>query len=232
MRRLALLVTLIAVAATLQVQGPETEATPLPSFEVIGAEKIGGTVSPDGKTEIQCDLVESLHRKNVGGSDGAGLCVFTSIMHSARYQHVKVLEDFQDWMKQYPGGGYPDKVKQKIAQVCKERNVPEPAYIQVQGKDLEILKLACRTGRMPAVTYSYGSRYGGSKIAHMVSLPSAGAGEGPDGRGWYVVLDNNFPGANAYAWLSEADFLHTYAAGGQGWAVILLDCGPPPVPHN
>lgn len=32
-------------------------------------ENIGGTTAPDGKTEIACDLPESLHTKNVGGSD-------------------------------------------------------------------------------------------------------------------------------------------------------------------
>lgn len=192
----------------------------------IGA-KVGGTLAPDGKTEIQLDLPGHLHTKNVGGSDGAGLCVFTSIQHAAQWQHVPVLSDFQSWMRKYPGGGYPEKVDQKIKQICAERKVPVPPYLQVEGKDLEILKLACKTGRMPSVTYSYSptGRYGGARIAHMVTLSHADDA-------FFVVLDNNYPGVSAYEWMSPQEFLKTYAAGGQGWSVILLTCGPPPFPRN
>jgi hypothetical protein len=192
-----------------------------------GVEKatVGGNVAPDG-TELQIDLPGDLHLKNVGGSDGAGLCVFTSISHSARWQSVKVLEDFQTWMKKHPGGGYPAKVKKMISQVCKERNTPEPDYIQVEGKDLEILKLACKTGRMPGVTYgrSPSGRYNGGRISHMVSLVHA------DDRN-FCVLDNNFPGADKYEWMTPAEFSATYTLGGGGWAVILLSPGAPPAPR-
>ena len=53
-----------------------------------------------------------------------------------------------------PGGGWPDKVDRMIAQVCQERGVARPAYIQVEGTDLEILKLACSSGRIPAIRAS------------------------------------------------------------------------------
>lgn len=189
--------------------------------------KVGGTTAPDGKTQINCDLPEKLHTKNCGGSDGAGLCVFTSIMHSARYQHVPVLEDFQEWMKKKPGGGWPEKTKKMISQICKERGVPEPPYLQVQGKDIEILKRACSSGRMPGVTYSFSptKRYGGARISHMVSLPHADDA-------WFAVLDNNYIGANNYEWMTPQEFLRTYTAGGDGWSVILLDPGPPNPPRN
>jgi hypothetical protein len=192
----------------------------------VGA-KVGGPVAPDGTTEINCDLPGDLHLKNKGGSDGAGLCVFTSIAHSARWQNVPSLEDFRDWMTKHPGGGYPQKVTQMILRKCQETGVPEPAYVQVEGKDLEILKLACKTGRMPAVTYSYSptGRYGGGRIAHMVSLPHAD-------NAWFCVLDNNYPGVDAYEWMSPDEFQKTYSAGGNGWSVILLSPGPPPVPRN
>jgi hypothetical protein len=80
---------------------------------------------------------------------------------------------------------------------------------------------------MPAVTYSFSpsGRYGGQRIAHMVSLVHA------DER-WFCVLDNNYIGADAYEWLSPQEFARTYAHGGQGWSVILLDPGPPPLPRN
>lgn len=194
--------------------------------DVIGA-KVGGVVAPDGKTEIQVDLPGIQHLLNKGGSDGAGLCVFTSISHSARWQHVAVLEDFRDWMTHYPGGGWPQKVDQKIRQICAERHVPVPAYIQVEDRDVSILKKALASGRMAAVTYSRSptGRYGGSRIAHMVSMVHAD-------ENFVAILDNNFPGTDAYEWVSWHEFSTIINPGGQYWAVILLDSGPPPVPMN
>jgi hypothetical protein len=188
---------------------------------------VGGPRHADG-TEIDCDLPGEFHRKNVA-SRGQGCCVFTSLHHSATWQNVPALVEFPRWLqaKGLPGGGYPGNVKERIAALCKERGVAEPPYLQVEGGDLEVLKAACRSGRMPAVTYgrSPTGRYGGAGIAHMVSLVHADEKH-------FVVLDNNYPGANAYEWMSPAEFRRAYTAKGGGWAVILLDEGPPPVPYN
>lgn len=196
---------------------------------------VGGKLAPDGKTEINCDLPGNLHMKNTGGmgprgpGSGAGLCVFTSIEHSSHWQNVDALKGFQQWMTHKPGGGHPQKVDQMIEAFCKERGLAKPDYLQVEGKDLEILKLACKTGRMPAVTYgvSPSGRYSGKTIAHMVSLPHA------DDQ-FFCVLDNNYiePREGAYEWMTPQEFLKAYTSGGGGWAVILLDPGPPPVPRN
>jgi hypothetical protein len=138
---------------------------------------------------------------------------------------VDVLKDFRDWMRRHPGGGYPKKVDQMIAQVCQERGVPKPDYVQAEGGDLEVLKAACKGGRLPGVTYSFSptGRYGGARISHMVSLPHA------DDR-WFVVLDNNYPGTrdheDTYEWLSPQEFQKTYAGGGGGWCVVLLSPCP------
>ncbi len=182
-----------------------------------------GRVAPDG-TEPQIDLPANLHLKNRGGRDGAGLCVFASITHAAHWQSVKELEDFFQWMFSKPGGGYPSKVTRMVEQKCKEMGKPVPAYLQVEGSDVEILKLACRTGRMPSVTYNYSptGRYGGRKIAHMVSLVHA------DDK-WFGVLDNNYPGPDKIEWIEPTTFQRDYGAK-SGWAVILLDAGPPPPP--
>lgn len=188
---------------------------------------IAGTVSgpkhSDG-TEIQCDLPSDQHLKNRGGRDGAGLCVFTSIEHSARWQNVKPLVGFRDWMTKYPGGGYPQKVDQMIDRLAKEKGVPKPAYLQAEGGDLTVLRDALKAGLMPAVTYSFSptGRYGGQRIAHMVSLVHLDDKHA-------VILDNNYPGADKYEWLTVDEFRRTYAP---GWAVILLNPGPPPVPKN
>src|SRR4051812_43190599 len=137
---------------------------------ILGA-TVGGPVAPNG-TEIACDLPKDLQVKNRGGSDGAGLCVFASLKHSSQWQNIDATRSIFEWMFNHPGGGWPEKVDQVIAQICKEKGSPRPDYIQVQGKDLAILKLASKTGRMPAVTYSVSptGRYGGRTIAHMVSL--------------------------------------------------------------
>lgn len=190
--------------------------------------RVGGPTSPDGSEEISCDLPGALHRKNTA-SRGLGLCVFTSIHHSATYQDVPQLQEFPKWLvdKGIPGGGYPQKVADLIPKISRERGLPEPEYVQVEGVDLEILKLSCRTGRMPGVTYSFSpsGRYGGQRIAHMVSLAHASDK-------WFVVLDNNYVGEDAYEWLSPQEFSRTYTGGRQGWAVILLSPGAPPPPRN
>jgi hypothetical protein len=74
---------------------------------------VGGPQS-DGK-EVMVDLPVSLRLKNIGGTDGAGLCVFTSITHSARFQNELGLWDFQKQMSHERGRGYPQKVDQMIA---------------------------------------------------------------------------------------------------------------------
>jgi hypothetical protein len=156
--------------------------------------------------------------------------VFTSISHSARWQNVVLLENFRDWMKKYPGGGWPEKVSQKISQIAKEKGAAPPSFMQVEGGKelLPLLKLALAGGRMPGVTYSFSptGRYGGKRIAHMVSLVHLD-------EKYACILDNNFPGDNRYEWISVNDFVRTFTGGGKsGWAVILLDPGPPTLPWN
>jgi len=189
----------------------------------VGA-KVAGTRSPDGAEEIHCDLPGELHRKNTS-SRGRGLCVFTSIHHSAVSANVPALQEFPRWLitKGIPGG-YPQKVADLIPKMCRERGLPEPEWIQVEGKDLEVLKVACKTGRLPAVTYSFSptGRYGGQRIAHMVNIAHASDK-------WFAVLDNTYVGADAYEWLSPQEFSRTYAP---GWCVILLAAGAPPPPRN
>lgn len=188
--------------------------------------QVGGRIAPNGATQIHCDLPGQFHIKNVGGSDGAGLCVFTSCEHSGWWQNIRQLHGFQDWMKRKPGGGWPEKVDKMLKEYCQEQGLPVPPYIQVEGKDLEILKLACRTGRMPAVTYSRSptGRYGGGRIAHMVSLPHA------DDQ-WFAVLDNNYIGEDQYEWMSPREFEEANL-GSAVWSVIFLGPPPPPVPRN
>lgn len=188
-----------------------------------------GKRSPDGKVELACDLPDSLHRRNTGGTDGAGLCVWTSLQHAATWQHLPCFEDLQSWMRKRTGGGWPQRVTQLLPLKAKEAGVACPPFVQVESDDIEVLKLACRCGRMPSVTYNYSptpGRYPG-RISHMVSLPHA------DDR-WFCVLDNNYPGSDKLQWMDPQTFkgVYTGGRGGKGWAVILLDPPPPPPPFN
>ncbi len=186
--------------------------------------QIGGTKSPAG-ADMQMQLPTSHHIRNRGGSDGAGLCVFASLHHTGDWQSEPVFFGLFEYMFRYPGGGYPSKVDAVIERYAKERGLAKPKYIQIEDSNLEVLKLACRNGYMPGVTYSYSptGRYGGSKIAHMVTLVHA------DDE-WFAILDNNYPGS--YEWMTPKEFAGTYAYGGQGWSVILLEKSPPPAPKN
>lgn len=191
----------------------------------VGASWFVGGPTHEGFT-AQTPLPNSLQMRNVGGSDGAGLCVFTSIAHAARWQNVTALEDFQAFMRRYPGGGWPDKVDQMVKRLCTEKGVAVPAYVQVEGRDLDVIQAALDSGRMVSVTYSYSrtGRYGGGVIAHMVNA----VGMNSD---WVVILDNNYIGLNNLEWVPRREFLGTYAYWQQsGWSVILLGYGPPPAP--
>jgi hypothetical protein len=218
----------VAAVASAQYRPPEQPARKRADadFPALRAQSLGaavGPVAPDG-TEIHCDLPAPLHTRNTS-SKGLGNCVFTSIHHSAHWQEVPQLQGFAQWLtkKGIPGGGYPSKVAKLIPEICKDKGLPEPKWIQVEGVDLGLLRLACKTGRMPAITYSKSptGRYGGRRIAHMVSLPHAD-------EKWFGVLDNNYPGPDKIEWMSEREFLSV----GPDWSVILLEPGPPPPPRN
>jgi hypothetical protein len=190
----------------------------LARHEAVGKFVAGGSVGPDGQ-EVVTDLPQPLRMKNVGGRDGAGLCVFTSISHSARWQAERRLWELQTDMRKEPGGGYPAKVDAMIARYGK--GAP---YIQYEGRDPAVLELALKTGRMPAVTYD--GRDGvfyRSRIAHMVNLVYLDAHSA-------AILDNNNP--DKILWMSRQEFLDRWTGGRSGWCVVLLASRPPAAPHN
>jgi hypothetical protein len=213
-----------AASGPTPIMTPDAKPKRRPILPWRAAAKIGGDEAPDG-TPVQVDLPPDLRMHNTGGRDGAGLCVFTSMNHAAIWQDVESLKDFQKWMKSKPGGGYPEKVAAMITQKCKELGVVEPKYVQVEGNDLEPIRVALKTGRMSCITYSFSpsGRYGGQRIAHMVNCVH-------DVNGYFGILDNNYP--EKIEWLDESEFKKSYGGGGGGWTIILLDAGPPPPPRN
>ncbi len=175
-------------------------------------------VAPDG-TKAVCDLPGSLHIRNVGGSDGAGLCVFSSVEVASRWQNIDELTGFQKWMTRRPGGGWPQKLDQTIAAYCKEKGVPVPKYLQHTGGDDEFLDLAIKTDRMVCVTYAGSDDFYRGGIAHMVVLAHLD-------QKWAAIYDNNRPGVTV--WMSRSDFLKRWRAMSGGWAVVFLQSPPPP----
>jgi len=184
------------------------------------APTLGGSTSPDGKVAVQVDLPTAQRLHNKGGTDGSGLCVFTSIEHSARWQNETSLIGFQAKMQRERGGGWPSKVDSMIAKYA-----PGTQYLQYEGTDPAILIEALKSGRMPAVTYNgHDPHYKGS-IAHMVNLVAYDQSQ-------VAILDNNFVGDNQLVWMTPAEFHQRWCGHGSGWAVCLLAPPPPPVPVN
>lgn len=187
-----------------------------------GGQQFSPSKSPAGPGGVRAtvDLPAAKHLRNTGGSDGLGLCVFTSIYHAALWQNVTVLEGYRRWMERRPGGGYPSKVDQTLAAYCRELGVPVPPYVQHTGGDEEFLDLAIRTDRCAALTYDGRDDFYGGRVAHMVNLVYLDSRYG-------AILDNNRPGV--WLWMSRADLLSRWRGSGGGWAVVLL--APPPPPH-
>lgn len=199
------------------------------------AARVGGPELANGG-RIQVELPGELHRRNTE-SKGRGLCVFTSIHHAAVYNNIPQLVEFPKWVRDsgIAGGSYPTKTAQLISQISRARGLPEPEYLQVESSDVELLKLACRTGRMVSCTYGLSptGRYNNEPIAHMVNLVHFDDETA-------VVLDNNYIGASSYEWMSVAEFRRAYFTvpglrgqavnNGKGWSVVLLAPSPPPTP--
>ncbi|HEX4613996.1 MAG TPA: hypothetical protein VH092_37790 [Urbifossiella sp.] len=195
------LVGLAAIAAE-----PRTDAL-VPGFSPTPT-----PVSPHG-TRAVIDLPVSQHLRNVGGSDGAGLCVGTSLTHSARFQGVRELDGFRPWLQGRPGGSYPEKLAADLKEYCGLKGVPVPRYVMGTGVDTRLMELAYQTRRCPAITHT---------AAHMVSGMHLDSTEG-------AILDNNYPGR--WEWASTSRYVDVYSQaprGRYGWVVVLLAPPPPP----
>lgn len=205
---------------------PEPKPKPLrpwlsDSLAPVGAPVRSGKVGPDGRTEITCDLPQSEKKRNIGGRDGSGLCVFSSCEWAGRYQNDRDLFNFQTQMKSELGGGWPEKVDQMLKKYC-----PNVRYVQNTNGDLEILKAAIRSNRMPCITYcGKDLHYGGRSVAHMVNLVHI------DDQ-WAAISDNNFVEDSEILWMSIEDFKDRFNGGGGGWSIVFLQAGPPPPPRN
>ncbi len=223
-----------APPAPVVIQPKRKPLLPWRSEGQIEKASVGGTDSPDGAEHLQCELPGSLHMRNVGGSDGAGLCVFTSMSHTGRYQSDPLFARMQEFMRSRPGGGYPEKVSAMLKAASAQYGLPVPEYVQFEvpvsqiDEAIALLKLAAKNRYLPCITYgrSPTGRYGGRLIYHMVNVPHATDK-------WFAILDNNYPGEDNYEWIDNVqDFKRAFGATGSCWAIVLITPSPPPHPYT
>lgn len=206
------------LANTVSSSSPAT--LPHPEFEM-GKIELGTNQPPDG-SKIQIDFPVERDLRNIGSRvDGKGMCVTTGFEMAADQSGLEVLKGFRDWCAKEPGGCTPPKFHDQLRRYCAMKGVEVPRYLFYIGSDPEILKLALKSGRMPAITYFGfdGVQYK-SRIAHvnnMVHFSNNLAG----------VYDNNYD-RNKRIWMSEKEFIKRWATDGAGWGIILLDAPPPP----
>lgn len=153
---------------------------------------------------------------------------------AARWNGMEDFRGLRDWCAREPGGAYPQKVDDQLKRYCREKGIEVPPYLQYEGlTPEEVVEAIDRTGRMACFTYGESPRYS-SAINHMVC--------GVKYNGKYgVVLDNNFPGEDAYEWMSREELIHRMKVSanprgrpvlGTAWVFVWLTPPPPPVPRN
>ena len=178
-------------------------------------------ISPSG-VRAAIDLPPQMHQQNSAGTDGLGLCVFTSSEVAGwGWQYNEALHGFEVWMERQEGGGFPSKFDSMLEAYCKERGIPVPPYIQHVGGDEEFLALALKTRRAPCVTYAGMDGFYRGDIAHMVVLGNLSDSDS-------CILDNNRPGK--WVWMDKSDFSYRWHLNtwGKGWAIVFLTEPPPP----
>ena len=226
MKRRLLAAVAVLLALTASLLSFDTKPTP---------------VLPDG-TRIVFDLPADQHMQNVGGSDGAGLCVYTSITLGAKWQNTKEMYNLRKFAEGRPGGSYPEKMDADLKIYAKRYNVTIPNYVQHTGGDDAFLDLCIQTRRMPGITYAGVDDFYDSPILHMVNLAHLDEKNG-------AIQDNNRAGKwtsdtrkrilNRWKGLDDngKDLLVPVREGlrtlwipaGGGWAFVWLTPPPPPI---
>jgi len=199
----------------------------------------GNPVHPGG-TRATVDIPGDQHIRNIGGSDGAGLCVGTSNEVAGRWQNLGELAGFQKWLSKRPGGSYPEMLEKDLKTFASSKGVAVPRHVQHTGGDVEFLRRAVKTRRMTSITYGgHDNFYGEQGIAHMVNCAHLDGKLG-------AIIDNNEPTNWRWMndtqlvnrWLGKRDngqpiyvydrFGRAFEVGG-GWAVVWLTAPPPPI---
>ena len=156
-------------------------------------------------------IPNEFHQKNTGGSDGLGLCVSAAtkaVMSTLGWGPEG--DKLWAYVKQRPGGSYPEKWKQTAAAA-----IPEVPYVSVVSTDFEVQKRLSRAGLPWAGTMGRDPDvYGNQDVAHYVSW------EHWDDR-VAVYTDNNTPGVHTFLPPKEAEQRALAGTNGQFWITAI-----------
>lgn len=141
----------------------------------------------------------SMHIRNEGGSDGAGLCVYASMVIAGAWQQVADLVGLKDsalwrYVKGRPGGSYPEKLIRDVQSVYGDG----AKVTNYNGQDDSVLERLSEESKPFGVTFGQGRNYGNARIPHMVTGIHYSKKTG-----WACIIDNNFPGV--YSWMPAAE---------------------------
>lgn len=199
---------------------------------ILAACSAASAQAPSGRNEVDtgepalegrsanAPIPSEFHIKNEGGSDGAGLCVISSVLANGSYQGVPGLEGGAGeagkqstlWRtaKSRPGGYYPEKLAELVDEV-----MPGEGYASFLDTDPAVLDRLSKMGYAIGLTMNTGELYDWQKISHMVSNVHFD---------WANDLachvDNNRPGV--YVWTTAKETLRRAidGAAGEYWAWI------------
>lgn len=174
---------------------------------------------------VNAPIPNEIHVRNEGGSDGAGLCVISSVLANGMSQGVPGLNiagrDERSgqlvagkgstlWRtaKARPGGYGPEKLAELVEEV-----MPGEKYASFVGRDTSILETLSSRGYRVGVTMNTGKQYNYMPIHHMVSLEHYSAANNVA-----MVADNNDPGKHHV--MPATEFNRRWIDGGDGWAWV------------
>lgn len=164
-------------------------------------------------------IPKQFHIRNEGGSNGAGLCVISSILANGLHAGVPGLDVPDEngqrgkgsklWTtaKGRPGGYGPGKLASLVGEV-----LPDEKFASYVGTDYTVLDRWSKAGYKVGATMNTGQLYHYMPIHHMISLEKYRT----DGTAW--VLDNNRPGY--WSVMPAAEFRRRWIDLGTGWAWI------------
>lgn len=161
-------------------------------------------------------ILDKFHIRNEGGSDGAGLCVYASVVMAGATQGVADLATLKAsalWRhaKSRPGGSYPEKLARDLNAVYPFEKYGEK-WQQYTGTDFEVLEKWSKEGRTVASTMNTGGLYNYQPIHHMIDVIGFKRG------GYAGVVDNNEPYIRR--WMPAKEFERRAIDGGTAWFFI------------
>lgn len=217
-RRALVLVALLLSPIAARAQGPDHRGEQVLDKPVYRGERASAPIPP------------RYHVRNEGGSDGAGLCVISSVLANGMYQGVPGLnvpgprgpngepaqagKGSELWRraKAAPGGYSPDKLE-RLIQSSPYRNEKYASFVgNGSPSDFETLEKLSRAGYPVGATMNTGALYHYQPIHHMVSLTHYRRD------GWAQVVDNNRPGF--YSVMPASEWNRRWPDMGITWAWI------------